>query len=82
MILHQFLMSGRHFMPLVTVEEEEPIDITLRRFKKECDKAGIMSEIKKREFFEKPSARKKQKLAASRRKKAKKIKRYVSPYRK
>jgi len=58
-----------------------PIDIILRRFKKECDKAGIMSEIKKREFYEKPSIRRKTKIATARRKKAKRTKKFVSPYR-
>jgi small subunit ribosomal protein S21 len=54
-------------MPEVRISENETIDRALKRFKKECEKQGIMAEIKKREFYEKPSVRrKKKKLAAIR----------------
>ena len=52
----------------VTVEENEPIDKVLKRFKKECQKSGIPAELRRREHYEKPSERKKRKIEASRRK--------------
>ena len=42
----------------VRVKENEPIEVAIRRFKKQCEKAGILSELRKREHFEKPSVRK------------------------
>jgi len=53
---------------LVKVREGESIEDALRRFKRECERNGIMQEIKRREYFESPSAKKKRKLAESRRK--------------
>jgi small subunit ribosomal protein S21 len=50
------------------VEENEPIDKALRRFKKECQKTGILAEVRKREFYEKPSVRRKRKMEAAKRK--------------
>ena len=55
-------------MGQVTVEENEPIDRALKRFKKECQKSGIPAELRRREHYEKPSERKKRKLEAARRK--------------
>ena len=52
-------------MPGVIVSEREPFEIALRRFKKECDKAGIISEVRKRQFYEKPSLRRKKKQIAA-----------------
>ena len=55
-------------MPKVRVREGDNLEYALRRFKKTCEKLGILSEIKKREAFEKPSlARKKKSLAARKR---------------
>ncbi|MCB2154281.1 30S ribosomal protein S21 [bacterium] len=55
-------------MPKVVIEEGEPIDRALKRFKKECQKAGILSEVRRREFYEKPSVKKKRKQEAAIRK--------------
>ena len=52
-------------MPGITVKDNEPFEIALRRFKKQCEKAGIISEVRKRQFYEKPSIRKKKKILAS-----------------
>ncbi len=60
-------------MPGVQVREDESIESALKRFKKECEKAGILSEIKKREHYEKPSIRKKRKILAAKRKQDKKV---------
>jgi small subunit ribosomal protein S21 len=55
-------------MPAVKVKENEPFENALRRFKKQCEKAGILSEIKRREHYEKPSVRRKKKALAARKK--------------
>ena len=55
----------------VLVREHEPFEKALRRFKKTCEKAGIISEMKKHQHFEKPSERRKRKVAAAKRKRAK-----------
>ena len=50
-------------MPGVKVRENEPFENALRRFKKQCEKAGVLSEIRKREYYEKPSVKRKRKEA-------------------
>ena len=62
-------------MPGVIVREDEPFEQALKRFKKMCEKAGILSEIKKREYYEKPSVRRKKKLMAARKMLLKRLKR-------
>jgi small subunit ribosomal protein S21 len=52
----------------VEVKDSENFESALRRFKKECQKQGVISEIKRREHYEKPSVRRKKKLLAARRK--------------
>jgi len=47
----------------VTVREGESIDEALRRFKRECERNGILQEIRRREFFESEGARRKRKLS-------------------
>ena len=58
-------------MPAVKVKDNEPFESALRRFKKQCEKAGILSEIKRREHYEKPSVRRKKKALAARKKSVK-----------
>jgi small subunit ribosomal protein S21 len=53
-------------MAWVRVKENEPIDSAIRRFKKQCEKAGILHELRKREHYEKPSVRRKKKAIAAR----------------
>lgn len=55
-------------MAEVLVHEGEPIDGALRRFKKECQKAGIPAEVRRRKFYEKPSVKRKRKEEAAARK--------------
>ena len=52
----------------VRVKENEPIEVAIRRFKKQCEKAGLLSEFKKRQHYEKPSVRRKRKALAARKK--------------
>lgn len=53
-------------MAEVRLGENESIDSALRRFKKKIQKAGILSEVKRRERYEKPSLRRKRKAEAAR----------------
>jgi len=53
-------------MPGIRVKENEPIESAIRRFKKQCEKAGILSELRKREHYEKPSVKRKKKALAAR----------------
>ncbi|WP_417553442.1 30S ribosomal protein S21, partial [Marinomonas fungiae] len=39
-------------MPAVKVKDNEPFDIALRRFKRSCEKAGILAEVRRRECYE------------------------------
>lgn len=52
----------------VKVRDDESFERALRRFNKFCEKAGILSDIKKHQHFEKPSEARKRKIAAARRK--------------
>lgn len=61
-------------MPTVVhVRENESFEQALRRFKRKCEKAGILSEIKKRQHYEKPSERRKRKLIQARKKLLRKL---------
>ncbi len=42
-------------MPVIKVRENEPFDVALRRFKRSCEKAGVLAEVRRREFYEKPT---------------------------
>lgn len=59
------ILGDRGYMPFVKVKENEPFDITLRRFKRTCEKAGVLSEVRRREFYEKPTSIRKRKKAAA-----------------
>lgn len=62
-------------MPDVKLREGEPFDIALRRFKRACEKAGIIAEVRGREFYEKPTQIRKRKKAAAVKRNAKKVSR-------
>jgi small subunit ribosomal protein S21 len=62
-------------MPLIKIRDNEPFEVAMKRFKKQCEKAGILSELKRREYYDKPSVRKKKKAAAARKRALKKIRR-------
>lgn len=55
-------------MSEIKIRENESLDSALRRFKRQCAKSGILSEVRKREHYEKPSVRRKKKAEAARRK--------------
>ena len=55
-------------MSEVRIEEGESLESALKRFKKKVQKAGILTEIRRREHYEKPSVKKKRKRAQARKK--------------
>jgi len=62
-------------MPSVKLKENEPFDIALRRFKRSCEKAGLLAEVRRREFYEKPTSVRKRKAAAAVKRHLKKVQR-------
>ena len=62
-------------MPSVKLKENEPFDIALRRFKRSCEKAGVLAEVRRREHYEKPTTVRKRKAAAAVKRHAKKLQR-------
>ncbi len=60
-------------MPVVRLRENEPFEIALRRFKRICEKSGVLSEVRRREFYEKPTSVRKRKAAAAVKRQQKKL---------
>ncbi|MCD6452557.1 MAG: 30S ribosomal protein S21 [Acidobacteria bacterium] len=60
-------------MPYIKVGENESIDEAIKRFKRVCQKAGIISELKRRQHYEKPSVKRKRKALAARKKLLKRL---------
>jgi small subunit ribosomal protein S21 len=65
-------------MPNVRVKENEPFEIALRRFKRSCEKAGTLAEVRRREFYEKPTQERKRKMAAAVKRGQKKLSREIA----
>jgi len=55
-------------MSEVIIYDDENFERALKRFKRKCEKAGILADLRKHRHYEKPSERRKRKLAAARRK--------------
>lgn len=62
-------------MPTVKVKDNEPFEQAVKRFKKQVEKAGVLTELRRREYYDKPSVRRKKKNAAARKRALKKLKR-------
>ncbi len=60
--------GGNERLPGIRVKDNESFESALRRFKKKCEKAGILSDVRKHQHFEKPSEKRKRKENAARRK--------------
>lgn len=60
-------------MPAIKIRENEPFDVALRRFKRSCEKSGILAEVRRREFYEKPTTIRKRKKASAVKRYAKKM---------
>jgi len=55
----------------IRIKDNESLDSALRRFKRQCAKAGVLQEVRKREHYEKPSVKRKKKSEAARKRKFK-----------
>jgi small subunit ribosomal protein S21 len=60
-------------LPGIKIKENESFEGALKRFKKQCEKAGLMYELRRREYYEKPSVRRKKKSLAARKRAIKKL---------
>ena len=60
----------------VRIRDSESIESAIRRFKKTCEKAGILAELRKREHYEKPSVKRKRKAIAARKRALKRFRTY------
>ena len=60
-------------MPLIKVREDESLENAMKRFKRKCEKSGILTEIKKRQHYEKPSVKRKRKEKEAQRRLRKKM---------
>lgn len=58
-------------MAEIRVKDHESLDSAIKRFKRQCVKAGVLAEIKKREHYEKPSVKRKKKSEAARKRRSK-----------
>ena len=67
-------------MPSIIIKETEHFDIGLRKFKRACEKAAIVPEIRAREFYEKPTAKRKRKKAEACKREMKRVSSEFSPY--
>jgi small subunit ribosomal protein S21 len=70
-----FLFSAKEVKRLtgIRVKDGESIEGALKRFKKATEKSGILSEIRKREHYEKPSVKRKKKMLAAKKRAVKKL---------
>jgi small subunit ribosomal protein S21 len=66
-------------MPSVRVKENEPFEVAMRRFKRSIEKTGLLTELRAREFYEKPTTQRKRKLAAAVRRHYKRIRGQMLP---
>lgn len=60
-------------MPSVRIKDNEPFEMALRRFRRSCEKAGVFSEMRKREHYEKPTEIRKRKAAAAKKREQRKL---------
>jgi small subunit ribosomal protein S21 len=64
-ILAFFASHTNPYMTTIRVKENEPFDVALRRFKRTIEKLGLLTDLRAREFYEKPTAERKRKKAAA-----------------
>ena len=63
--LDSWAAEGNGIMPTVRVKENEPFEVAMRRFKRTVEKTGLLTELRAREFYEKPTSERKRKKAAA-----------------
>jgi len=64
-------LGGGKQLSEIRIKENESLDSALKRFKRQCAKAGVLAEVRKREHYEKPSVKRKKKSEAARKRKYK-----------
>lgn len=64
-------------MPAIIIRDGESFESALKRFKKQCERTGILSEVRKREHYEKPSVKRKKKILAAKKRALKKMRRMI-----
>ena len=69
--------GGERWMPGIKIKENESFENALRRFKKQVEKTGILSEIRKREHYEKPSIKRKKKALAAKKRAMKRMRKVM-----
>ena len=74
-----FISPNHRLMPIVRVKENEPFDVALRRFKRAVEKTGLLTELRAREFYEKPTAERKRKHAAAVKRRYKRMRAQMLP---
>ena len=72
---HLSKRPGATNLPSVRVRDNEHFDAALRRFKRACEKAGVLTELRRREFYEKPTQERKRKRAAAVKRQARRVSR-------
>lgn len=68
--------EGGDSVPSVKVRDSESFESALKQFKKQCERDGILSDVRKKEHYDKPSIKKKKKIVAARKKAAKRVRSY------
>src|SRR3989338_6553272 len=76
---NRFPARLREPMPSVRIKDNEPFEMALRRFRRSCEKAGVFTEMRRREHYEKPTEIRKRKAAAARKRELKKLMRRNNP---
>jgi small subunit ribosomal protein S21 len=71
------MKGGERWMPGIKIRDNESFESALKRFKKQCEKTGILSEVRKREHFEKPSLKKKRKALAAKKRAMKRMRKVM-----
>ena len=66
-------------MTSIKVKENEPFEVAMRRFKRSIEKTGILTELRAREFYEKPTTERKRKLAAAVKRRYKRLRSQMLP---
>jgi len=69
----QAYLEGGKTMSEVRVKENESLDSALKRFKRNCAKAGVLSDLRKKEYYQSPSVRRRKKSEAARKNKNKRF---------
>ena len=64
-------LEGGKYVSEIRIKENESLESALKRFKRQCAKAGVLAEVRKREHYEKPSVKRKKKSEAARKRKFK-----------